>query len=615
MWTRIGRDLQNTKHGMMNFEGLHFKGAKRNVRYSIFLVLYSLFACVETAQAADVRMSVEPQLISLLDRAILKIEYIDTKGQAIDIPEVEGLRIQYQGQSSETRIVNLKRSSKIIHKYLITPTKVGDYTIGPVTCSYKGGQKNISAQLRVIKPEDDQEAQQIAEIMFSRVTTDRETPYVHEPFGLDLKVYIRDGVQIDGNFSLRGGIPESGMEGELKWAVSGREREERDGTIFNVYTLKTKAKTLTAGTFTFRPEVQVNVIIPRQKRRAYGFDDPFFGDFFGRQETRSIVLDCNTLEVVVNAVPTQRRPDSFTGGVGVFDFDVHVGPAQVKAGEPITVKTRIFGIGNINQITPPVIEDNHDLKLYEARTLPSKNPNEVIFEQVVIPKSDNIIEIPAISFSYFNTKTTDFRTLTKGPFPVTVEAVPQQAAQVIATLPSTLQAKTEILGRDIVYLKPIPRTWEGTHQATWYRTKLFYALIGLPALLLLCVGGITAQRNSLANDVARARRQKAPKAARKNVQRAEQAIRKSDETEFYEALWNTLAEYFGHRLNLAPGEVSLPIVLAQLPQETEALTVLFNTIEQRRYGFHSENDKPKDEMKALLQQLTATLKKCERIKL
>ena len=108
-----------------------------------------------SAFAADVRMSVEKPLISLLDRTVLKIEFIDTKGDAVEIPDVDGLRIEYQGQSSETRIVNLQSTSKVIHNYLVTPTKVGDYTIGPVVCQYKGGQKEVSAQLRVIKPADD----------------------------------------------------------------------------------------------------------------------------------------------------------------------------------------------------------------------------------------------------------------------------------------------------------------------------------------------------------------------------------------------------------------------------------------------------------------------------
>jgi hypothetical protein len=586
---------------------------KLNMRYLKILLplLTSLLAF--PVFAADVQMRIEPALMSLLDRAVLKIEFIDTKGDAVTIPEIEGLKIQYQGQRSETRIVNFKRTSKVTHNYIVTPTKVGDYTIGPVTCKYQGGQKDVSTQLRIIKPEDDQEAQQISEMLFSRISTDRKTPFVHEPFELEVVIYVRDGIQIDGNFSIRGGIPESGMDGDLKWEVTGRDQVKRDGTIFNAWTLRTTAETLTAGTFTFCPEVQIKVVVPKQNRRPYGFDDPFFGDFFGRQETRAIVLDCNTLEVEVQPVPIQGRPAHFTGGVGRFDFDVEVGPLQVKAGEPVTVKMRIFGEGNISKVIPPTLSASNDLKLYDVRSIPSNNPKEVRFEQVIIPKSGSVTEIPAITFSYFNTQTADFRTLTKGPFPVNVEAVENQAAQVIAS-PSTVMPITEVLGRDIIYLKPVPAAWTHSTTTAWYQTRLFYIALASPLALLFILALITANRNALANDVARARRQKAPKGARKNVQRAEHAMRKNDEAAFYEAMWKVLTDYFGHRLNLAPGEISLSVVLERLPQEKEALETLFNTIEQRRYGFHG-GALSKSEMKILLRQLTATLKKCERIKL
>jgi len=573
------------------------------------------FLLMASSFAADVKMTIEPQLISLLDRAVLKIEFIDTKGKAVDFPDVDGLKIQYQGQSSETRIVNMKSTSKVVHTYVVTPSKTGDFTIGPVTAKYKGGEKDLTGQLRVVKKENDEEAQELSEIMFSEISASREAPHVHEPFGLELKVYVRDGVQIDGNFSIRGGMPESGMDGELQWSIAGRERKELNGSIYNVYTLTTTAKTLTAGTFTFQPEVQLNVVIPRQRRRSWGFDDPFFGDMFGRQETRPFLLDCNKLEVAVRPVPTAGRPDSFTGGVGVFDFDVEVGPKQVKAGEPITVKMRIAGKGNLSQITPPTITDDHNFKLYDARTVATQNPNEVRFEQVIIPKSDAVTNIPPISFSYFNTKTTDFRTIEQGPFPVNVEAAPQQAAQVIASMPSTVQQETKILGRDIVYLKHPPATWKDKDGIAWFNTRLFKFLLPLPALLLGMVALATARRNRLARNVALARRQKAPKAARKHVQAAEQAMRNGDAAAFNEALWNALAAYFGHRLNLAPGEVSLPTVLARIPEGHPEIEELFNTVEQRRYGIQSSDGGAKDEMKQLLKKLSATLKECERMKI
>ena len=570
---------------------------------------------VANAYAADVRMSVEPALISLLDRAVLKIEYLDAKGAAIDIPEVEGIRIEYRGPQTQYKFVNGQSSSSVTHTYLVTPLKTGDYTIGPVTADFKGGRKTLTTKLRVIKPQDDPEAQQISQIMFSEISTDRDTPYIHEPFNLELKVYIRDGAQIDGQFGIRGGMPESGLDGELKWEVVDRKREDRNGTIFTLYTLRTTAKALTAGTFTFRPEVQLNVVIPRQQRRSWGFDDPFFGDFFGRQETRPFALDCNRLDVEVLPVPMEGRPASYTGGVGELDFDVSVGPKSVKAGEPVTLKMRIHGQGNLEKIIPPGITDHHDIKLYDARTVPTQTPNEVRFDQVIIPKSDSVKDIPAISFSYFNTKTADFRTITRGPFPITVESAPQNAAQVIATVPSTIQQETKVLGRDIAYLKPRPGEWRMKDDETGYRTTPFRILLALPLVLLIGLSIFVARKNALDNNVALARRQKAPKAARRNIQLAKRALHTKDEAAFHQAMWDALAEYFGHRLNLAPGEINCQTVLARIPGESAALEHLFNTIEQRRYGIQSREGDPRDEMKVLLRELSSVFKQCERMKL
>ncbi|MCF7847947.1 MAG: BatD family protein [Kiritimatiellales bacterium] len=589
----------------------------RNLKF-LTPIIGSLFLAA-SAFAADVQLKMEPQLISLMDRAVLKIEFIDTNGDAPAIPDIDGLDIRYQGKSSQTQMINWKTTSKVIHSYIVTPAKTGDFTIGPIECKYKGGKKELTAQLRVIKPDGDKEAQTISDMLFSRIRTDKEKPFVHEPFTLFLSIYAKEGLQLAGNISFRGGIPETGIDGEPEWKMTGQSREVINGTIYNVHRLQGRVETLTAGTFSFSPSIQVNVVVPREKRRSHGFDDAFFGDFFGRQETRPVVLSCNTQEVDVQPIPLERRPPSYTGGIGKFEFEVEVSPTEVKAGEPVTVKMRISGEGNLAQITAPSIQENPDIKLYEVRSVPSESNREIRFEQVVIPRSDNVKEIPAISFSYFNALTADYRTITKGPFPVTVTAAESQGAQVIAVIPTDAENKTKILGRDIVYLKSMPKRWITANGTAWYFSKRFLALLVLPILLLAVVFMATLKRDALEVDVARARRHKAPKAARKNIQQVEHAIRKKDEPAFYEALWKTLTEYFGNRLNLAAGEVSLSAVLSRLPgetkQEAETLTMLFDRIEQMRYGVGEPADHSKQEMKEMLAQTTRILKRCERMKL
>ena len=140
-------------------------------------------------------------------------------------------------------------------------------------------------------------------------------------------------------------------------------------------------------------------------------------------------------------------------------------------------------------------------------------------------------------------------------------------------------------------------------------------LLALPLVLLTALAIVVARRNALNNNVALARRQKAPKTARRNIQLAERAMRAKDEAAFHQAMWNALTEYFGHRLNLAPGEVTLQTVLARIPGETADIEHLFSDIEQRRYGIRSHEGNPRSEMKALLRKLSSVLKHCERMKL
>ncbi|MBN2161494.1 MAG: protein BatD [Pontiellaceae bacterium] len=566
-----------------------------------------------TAFAADVKVTIEPNLISLLDRAVLKVEFIDTKGESVDIPSVEGLKIEHMGSDRQYRMIQGKTTSSITHKYLITPSKVGTFSIGPIIAKYKGGEKKLTAQLKVIKPEDDEEAQQISEMMFSSVETDRTSPYVHEPFTLKLKVYVRDGIQLDGRFGLQGGIPESGLDGEPSWDIVNQNREERDRKIYTVYTLTSTIKTLTAGTFSFRPEIQLNVVVPRQQRRPFGMDDPFFGDLFGRQETRPVILDCNRLDIQVQPIPEDGRPDSFTGGVGILDFQVSAGPTRLKAGEPVTVKMRITGEGNLEKIMPPEVKSIEGLKCYDVRTVSTDNPQEVCFEQVVIPGSDDIKELPEIAFSYFNTQTADFRTIRRGPFPLNVEPSARASAQVMAPVDTALVRETRVLGHDIAYLKPAPEQWtqnDGPANRTEEAIRMVYLL---PALITALAGWISLRRQRLANNEALARRQKAPGIARKHLQDAEKAIRKNDPAAFYEALWNALCAYFAHRFNLSAGAISGATVAERIPEEKEVIEQLFSAIEQRRYGIRDNTESPAD-MTENLRRLTTLLKTCERMK-
>ncbi len=560
--------------------------------------------------AGEVHIRIEPQLISLLDRAVMTVEFIDTKANRIEFPPIDGLLIQYQGQRSETRIVNFKSSSKVIHRYLITPKRSGDFTIGPVTAAFKGGRKKLQAALRVIKPVGDQEVQQIEKRLYARVESENQEPYVQEPFPIKLHIFVLDGVQTDGRISISGGLPESGLDGDLKWKIDAQTQREINGLLFNVTTLSATVKTLTAGTFTFQPQVQVNLIVPRQNRRFYGFSDKFFGDLFGRQESRPIMLDCNRLAVAVQPVPLQGRPVDFTGGVGVLDFKVEVGPQSVQVGEPITIRMQISGEGNLDKIIPPAWATNTAYKLYDVHAVEAEQPGTIEFEQVLIPVTAALTNLPSISFSYFNTLSHDFLTLKHGPFPVTIKQTAQPSALIVSSTPGAHRAGTHLVGRDIVHLKPMPTTWKNQPPGGRIFSPQTIALIGTPPTLLALTALLLARRNARTNHTVRRRRQRAHRQASAQLQRARKYLKKKEPALFYEALWKAITAYFSQRLNLAPGEISAACVKRHFPHRAEPIEALFQAVEYRRFGT-AEKGRPA-EMKKLLHEIVDLLKQCER---
>ena len=202
----------------------------------------------------------------------------------------------------------MQRTFKVIHRYLITPKQTGNFTIGPIQIDIPGGPRALQAQLQVIESKNDSETQQLSQLLYAEIASTHSNPYVYEPFDLTLKFGIREGIQIDNSISILGGLPEQGIMEPLTGKESIKSEQVIQGHIYTITTLKTTFPDHYCGHLHLRTRgFSSNLIIPRQDRRSYGFNDPFFGDFFGRQEHRPVKLECNTLSLPVRPIP-QKSP-------------------------------------------------------------------------------------------------------------------------------------------------------------------------------------------------------------------------------------------------------------------------------------------------------------------
>ena len=578
-----------------------------NVKSISLKLLLGFFALLWSGAvwAGDVRVRLEPDLIDLGERTTLSFECTDLQLEDIQLSPVSGLHIQYAGPMSKSVTVNGKTTRTISYTYQITPQKAGDFTL-KATLKYGGKTQTVSARLSVIKEAADVEKPQNSDLVFARIARKGPPAYVHEPFELEYTVYARKGIQLAWEdvfgrnlFYIKGGLPKDGLDGEPMLTMTAQGREVVEQRIFNTYTFSLKTKALKPGLLTICPQAT-----------AYGVSRSAFG--FGSMGSDLIPVDltCNSLDVEVKAVPQAGRPVSYSGAVGTFQFKVEISPAKVQQGSPVTVRSMISGNGNFDRFPPPELEETPQLKVYEIQKVQRDDPNAVCYEQAVIPTSAGVYEIPALTFSYFDTETETFQTVMRGPFPIDVDPASRQSAQVIAPAAAgAVVNETKVIERDIAYLKPAPAKWS-------YRSQTAGGLwwLWLPVVLPIAAAGIALHKSRIADNETKIRRQRAPKQARKQVNLAEKAMKNGSSAEFIEALWNALTEYFGDRLILAPGEVTVQAVLSEFPDQAEEIQLIFEVVEQYRYGVVGNKEIPEDEMQTFFALLNEILKKCERVK-
>jgi hypothetical protein len=554
----------------------------RSARLALLVAAGSVFGFEAT-------LKINPPVVSLNDSAQLSIEVRGAQNpQPPAIPDVPGLQITSPRQSSQTSIINGKVDSLITFIYTVYPQKSGDFLIGPIT--YKAGkdmQVLGPATLKVVGSDDGiQQAQNWSDVLFAKLTADRDSAYVQEPFELTLTIYSRQDLQMTGRINLEG-LPESGLP-DLKWQELEPTRDVVNNMVFDVRRFRARTRALSSGSFAFKPVVTAQVAVQnRSSRRRSFFDDPFFNPLFSQVETRPVQVPIEPFDLEIKPLPAEGRPAGFSGAVGQFHFQVSAKPVSVHPGDPITLTMSIEGDGNFDRITAPAFSADDQFRFYGDPTKAQTN-NLVAFEQVVSPKSTDITEIPPVAFSYFDTSSGEYRTLHSQPIALTVTAGSNDTAQVFAT-------------KETVVLPPqdTPFATESDIQRMLAVLKSFWMTVRPWLWIIPCALGLwmivfisRKIHHHRRKDTARVRRQKAPKAARKALHAATQARRHGKVPEFYDALWTALTDYFCNRLNLSPGDITSSVVLRTLERagfstdQMSTLQTIFDRVEAGRYAWN-----------------------------
>ncbi len=513
---------------------------------------------------------------------------------AISLPEMDGFKSRYLGPSTMMSVVNGSVTSSITHIYHLLPQKIGIFKVGPFQFEYKGDtyMSNI-LQVEVaqnqspanIQPDGsgEQETKDISDRIFLVLQVKKKKLYVNEIVPVAIKLYVnRLGVRLPNQF------PAAEHEGFSLGQFQQPPKQYKEilgGINYDVVEFNTTLFGLKPGEFKLGPaSLECNVMVRKENRRRGFpniedfFDSDAFEGLFGGYEAYPVELKSADIAINVSGLPEENKPGNFSGALGSFDFDVTAAPLEVKVGDPVTIKAVVSGEGNFDTVKLPVI-DAKDFKIYEPQI--KQEENRRVFEQIVMPLKPDIREIPALAFSFFNTATGQYQTITKGPFSLKVtKPEKDEVLNLIepALAPVVAVDKVETLGSDIVYIKdsPGPLRKKGAHL---YLNKLFLLFQVFPLLLYAFLLGHSYWRRRLKTDVRFARQLSAPGKAKAGINKAKKYLADGNIQGFYGQVVQTLQEYLGDRFHLASQGITASIVDDTLSKKDISKDILDKTRE------------------------------------
>ncbi len=604
-------------------------------RAMLFFILALFLTNPVFAKDVKFEVSLDKNRIALGETAQLGLSFYGTQSMpAPDIGNIDGLEVRYLGPSTMMTMINGQVSSSVTHMYTVLPLRIGKFQIGPLSFKYKGDNYTSSMaflevmeERTVSKKEAEPESAEklnLEDKIFITLDVSKTTAYVNELIPVTVKLYISRLNVSDIQ------LPTFDQEGFSKVAFKEPKeyREETSGIIYYVFEFKTNIFSTRSGDYKLGPaKIKCNVLVKKRLARGalmrddFSEDeyakDSFFDDFFTRYERHPLELKTQSTQLVVSPLPTEGRPKDFSGAVGDYQFIFEAGPTKLKVGDPVTIRMTINGKGNFNTVLMPALESTDEFKAYEPQV--KTDENSKTFAQVLIPESDLVTQIPQAAFNYFDPIRKEYKRIKQGPITIKVEKGHDEApSQVIGPSPSaeTLM-KEESLARDIIYIKEVPgRLARLDYQI--YKKKIFIVIILLPLLFLISLYMIQKKKNKMRRDSAYAGRIASFRIAKKGLKKLRNKLKTQAPRAFYEAVFKTLQDYLGNRLDMPTAGMTSNVaeeVLASRDVDLDILRKLkglFDTCDRVRFSF-SETDEYK--MKDDLLELEEVINYFERKKL
>ncbi len=313
------------------------------------------------------------------------------------------------------------------------------------------------------------------------------------------------------------------------------------------------------------------------------FQDPFFG--FNSARDVKYAFKSNKVNINVKELPA-NAPLGFNGSVGQLNFDATLDKKETKANEPVSLKLKITGTGNLKLVEAPEINFPPDIESYDPKINDNLRVSEngvsgsKTIEYLIIPRHEGTYDLAAITFSYFDLNKKQYVSATAGPF--TLKVGKGIGGSGSASTSNISKSDFQLLGKDIRYIKIQEPDFIAT-TGNFYGSLPYYVLTFSPLLLFFGLLVYRKRIETINSDIPLLKSRKATAVALKRLKVAHKFLASNQHQALHEEISKAMWGYMSDKLAIPFADLSkekIETSLTTLNVQSEKINFFISTLDQ-----------------------------------
>ena len=445
----------------------------------LFLSLNSLIVCSQV----NFEASVSKSKLALNER--LRVDFVmNQNGDNFSPPKFDNFQIiGGPNQSIKTSYVNGERKFSKTYSYFLKPLTKGRLKINQASIEidgeiYKSLQIEVLITDSVQQPSDATTQYYNDDDIELRALISKGSPYLNEPITVVYKLYYKAPINISDARETETPKFKDFWSQTIKIPQLKVQREIFKGQNYNVVEWrKVVLYPQKIGDLEISP-LSLNLVldVPTDKR-----------DFFGNviYDQTSQLISTGMRRIIVKDLPKQGKPNSFSGAVGKFEFDVILNKNSLRATESFQAELKVKGNGNLKLFDLPDILVPNSMELFEPEreelisTNLSGMSGSVSKLFTVIPRFQGNFPIEEVEFSYFDPNTEKYKILKSPRLTIDVYDGP------VISNTITNDNSNIITSSDSFRFIKLNGNLKEVKNDIFFQSQFFYAIVTTPFILLL----------------------------------------------------------------------------------------------------------------------------------